>query len=580
MIPDGSRALRRRASAFVLVAGLAGARPGPARAAADAVEDVCVGKTHSCALARDGRVACWGDNAVHQVSAADVPQLDAPQWISDFPPASRLRCAPDATCVQTRTGTIQCQGLRYHDTTRVNRSDKLPDAYAQIALPRPARDFVATSGGGCAILDNRALWCWSSENPERPFPAPGVSDAVSFAVSAGNNQLACVTRAEREPACVRFGGRDPRNLRAGFPVEVQPLSQLADAKQLLLADSGESLRKAVPAGTSNLALSSGHACAIANGRVLCWGDATHGELGDGTRYQHGAESVPGIADATAIAAEGGSMCASRTSDRLTCWGRAPQGVELGKTGFADVVIRAPTADIGFGPQGAPCARFGKSWSCWDGARWRPSAAPGEKPDRAFGRGVRSVTDDGQCVLDRRGRLGCLLDPAAVPPAQRVSWVSGPFAEIASFGSVSFGHRLACARGDDGRVSCFRFGAPDDQKLAPVVSPALAGLADVVKLVAASVYAAAFDSDAQRGMACALTRAGGVACWRGSGADAPAVQTIEGLPPAADIAVGGNFGCAVTRDHRVFCWGNNGESGAPNGAPRRRPAPVEVRWPPP
>src|SRR5205085_5685417 len=77
-------------------------------AAGEAVDGLCVGDAHACALAHDGRVACWGDNQLHQSSAADDAQLDAPHWVGELSPATRLRCGPSVTCAMSRPGEVAC----------------------------------------------------------------------------------------------------------------------------------------------------------------------------------------------------------------------------------------------------------------------------------------------------------------------------------------------------------------------------------------------------------------------------------------------------------------------------------------
>lgn len=566
-------ALVVRAAAVLTIASL----PLSAGAAAgDTVTDVCVGGAHSCALVRDGRVACWGDNEVHQASPDDVAQLDAPRWVSDFPPARRLQCTGDATCIQTPAGVILCQGERYHADSRVYGDRTLPVGYSKVALPRPARDFVATDGGGCAILDDNAVWCWSNENPAWPFAAPGLDDAVSFIVTPGQTKLGCVKRAGHDPACVKFAGRDPRHPETGFPVHVIPMAELRsiDIDQNIAASP---LRQDAPAGATVVAVSVEHACALVSGSVVCWGAASDGQLGDGTRYEHPPQPVPGIADATSIVAGGGTVCAARASDKLTCWGLAQTAIPLDENGFANIATPAAPTELSFDHLANPCARVAKKPACWDGGRWRPGLGKADKPDPAFGGSLRAVSASGDCAIDRKGRLGCLVGYSSLPAAERVPWVKGPFTQAVSF---SYGRvrKLACALSKDGRVSCFVFGeSSGSTSFTPVSSPALGALTDVTKLVGDIEYPP--PSRAFVGMACALTRDGGVTCWGGPHDDALSLQRIEGLPPAIDVAVGGAFACAVTRDGRVFCWGSNADNGAPNGAPRRRPQPVKVRWPP-
>src|SRR6185436_12589920 len=102
-----------------------GARPlvaAPSGAGdAGGADGVCVGDAHGCALTRDGRIACWGDNQLHQVSPEGDAQLDSPRWVPELAPATALRCGPSATCALSRPGEVACVGFRYHESTRLYR---------------------------------------------------------------------------------------------------------------------------------------------------------------------------------------------------------------------------------------------------------------------------------------------------------------------------------------------------------------------------------------------------------------------------------------------------------------------------
>src|SRR5687767_7459950 len=75
---------------------------------------------------------------------------------------------------------------------------------------------------------------------------------------------------------------------------------------------------------SVIAISAGgtHVCALLqNGEVMCWGDNTSGQLGDGTYTPHSAPvKVTNLADATAISAGGQHTCAITKNDGIQCWG--------------------------------------------------------------------------------------------------------------------------------------------------------------------------------------------------------------------------------------------------------------------
>jgi len=615
------------------------AAPGGSGAAdADSVDALCVGDAHGCALARGGRVACWGDNQFHQASAADDAQLDAPRWVGELAPALRLRCGPSVSCALSRPGEVACVGLHYHESTRLYRVQGAGANRVKVALPRAARDFVVGASGGCAILDDSSVSCWSDQDPLSPFAVPGVNDAESFAVASPRARTVCLTRARAEPICLGFASRDPEAPPRGFPLRVTPLPALAGAQELLVVgdttelvcgrggrarpdgvaclnlegrpaadpltaahpsafvatngtlscfrDSaglrctpasdapGAALAKALPGEATLLAISPGHGCAVVRGRVSCWGEGTRGQLGDGTPYRHGPAPVPGISDATAVVAGQGVACAARQSGKITCWGRGSFYLSLDAAGFTDVSTPVPVTDLAIGKLGELCGRIGKKPSCWDGTQWVPRWRIEGKPERGFAPAGSALSSDGSCAVDRRGRLGCAVCPSCAPRLAGASWITGPFAEVVSVGGGGAEGRVACARGKlDGRVGCFALAGEGDD-LAPVVRPELEALPEVSKLVGSSDDATPGAVSDRAPPACALMRAGAVTCW---GKEPPA--KVAGLPPATDLAVGGAFACAVTAGGQVFCWGSNREGGAPDGAPRARPSPVAIKWPP-
>ncbi|HET6149656.1 MAG TPA: RCC1 domain-containing protein [Polyangia bacterium] len=608
-----------------------------ARDAGD-VDAVCVGDAHGCALTREGRIACWGDNQFHQVSPDGDTQLDSPRWVGELAPATAVRCGPSVTCTLSRPGEVACIGFRYHESTRLFRVQGAPAHRVKVALSRPALDFMLAANGGCAILDDHSVSCWSDEDPLSPFVVPSVNDAGSLAVASARARAVCLTRARAEPVCLRFAGPDSPAPVRGFPVRVTPLAALAGASELLIAGDASdlvcardgraqpagvvcanfegrlvsdplttthptaflagngtvscmregarvrcgpvgasqaaALGKAVPGEATALAISPGHACAVVRGRVSCWGEATRGQIGDGTRYQHGPSAVPGIADATGVVAGHGIACAARKSGKITCWGRASFYLTFDAAGFADIATPTPVTDLAIGKLGTPCGRIANRPSCWDGSRWVGRARLEGRPERGFAPAGSVLSPDGACAVDRKGRLGCAACPSCAPRLAGASWVPGPFVEVVSLGGAGDEGRIACARGKDGHLACFGM-AGEDPDLSPVARPDLEALDDVVRLVASSDDVGATAVPERPPLACALTRAGVAICWS---KEPPA--KIEGLPAATDIAVGGAFACATTRDGQVYCWGSNREGGAPDGAPRARATPVPITWPTP
>lgn len=75
---------------------------------------------------------------------------------------------------------------------------------------------------------------------------------------------------------------------------------------------------------SHIALGNSHMCAMAEGRVLCWGYGADGRLGDGRRTDDPRLVSALVSGARAIAAAGSTTCAI-ASGRVWCWGASEWG---------------------------------------------------------------------------------------------------------------------------------------------------------------------------------------------------------------------------------------------------------------
>src|SRR5262245_1613472 len=257
--------------------------------------------------------------------------------------------------------------------------------------------------------------------------------------------------------------------------------------------------------------------------IVCFGDATHGELGTNTfdETSHGPALIQGTAGAGSFDTGGdGFVCFIRDGDGVYCWGVDDRG-QLGDGASAatlpTLAANGPFVEVAQG-NGHPCAREASgAVDCW-----------GDNSFGQLGRGTQTLTE---------------------PP--------GPVPNLRAK-KIALGETFTCTIDQDDGVSCFgRYDLLRDTSWRPggPVHPSpvrIAGLPGaIVKLFAGGTHA------------CAQTLAGEVYCWGDNylNAFAPTAaatvieeaQRINVVAGAELVDIGGRHTCTVANGV-VRCFG--------------------------
>lgn len=265
---------------------LGNGRPDPALAGHPTLDD---GEGHIETVAHlpDGRIVIGG--TFTRVNS------EPRRHLARFSPAGPLRdivsvTASDHTCAIDTRSTPQCWGDNRHGQLGDGGNARRVTPIRVEGPPIRARALTAGHAHTCALTDTGAVHCW------------------------GRNHS----------------------------------GQLGDGS----ADS-----RATPAPVAGLdsgimAIAAGHAhtCALTTqGAVRCWGDNTHGQLGDGSaQAQARPAAVAGLDSGVAAITAGHShTCALAAGGRAMCWGRNWQG-ELGDGSATQRSTPVPVADLGPG----------------------------------------------------------------------------------------------------------------------------------------------------------------------------------------------------------------------------------------
>ena len=303
------------------------------------------GLRHTCALDCWGAIWCWGGNDRGQLGADDgIPGADSsvPQQIADARPWIDLFAGRDHTCAIAADETLWCWGgngaAQLGIGTQGGAADTGRPTQVVMEPPDPAEDFGWRQVGAgddhtCAVKHDETLWCWGANGNgqlgqgggdlDRTRPNRVAAGQRWSLVSSGldascalddGQELYCWGR--NEEGQLGLGGTGDRD----FPEAVMPATRW-----------------------SELSFGYEHACGVqSDGTLWCWGANRAGELGIGAGSVGSNMQAPAQVGAATgwrdLGAGQEYTCAIR--DGLRCWGEGSQG-RLGNGGSTDLADPSP-----------------------------------------------------------------------------------------------------------------------------------------------------------------------------------------------------------------------------------------------
>lgn len=276
---------------------------------------IAMGDFFSCALTPAGIPWCWGTFTLNSIAATWYH--DTPTEIPGAAPLRSLTAGNLHACGLTADGSAWCWGR--------NREGQLGTADTTASMtPRPVSGglhFTQLLGGEsmtCGLVGSGATWCWGRNtfgslstlaNGTVPVQLTGAPD---FQALFGGLWHTCGITSAGASYCWGSNVHSQLGLGAGAAASV-----LAPT----LVTGGGGLRAAAGSNFSNCALD-------AAGRILCWGDNTVGELGDGTQNEYSTPHlIPGSRTFQSVSGNANQFCA-RSGAEAWCWGNNANG-ELG-----------------------------------------------------------------------------------------------------------------------------------------------------------------------------------------------------------------------------------------------------------
>ncbi len=255
---------------------------------------VAVGDFHTCAIADDDSLRCWGNNATGQLGQGNTTRLYAPPASPVYLGAGRTARAVSAgtshTCALLDDFTVKCWGENGNGQLGIgDNGDRGLTWNQMLGLPtvslgtgRTAKAISAGSYHSCALLDDDTIKCWG----HNAYGQLGQGDTVQRGDAA---------------------------------------SELGDNLPIVALGSGRTTREVVTYDAYGT-------CALLDDfSVKCWGDNIWGQLGQGNTATRGdqanelGDNLPAInlgtsRTAQAIATGRYHVCALLDDDSVKCWG--------------------------------------------------------------------------------------------------------------------------------------------------------------------------------------------------------------------------------------------------------------------
>jgi alpha-tubulin suppressor-like RCC1 family protein len=309
---------------------------------ANPVVAIAAGDQHTCALDSTGAVMCWGSNGSDALGdGSSAAMRSKPGPVPGLTGVTAIGAGGSSTCALTASGA-ECWGAngfgQLGDGTSMNRSMPVATMGLVGGAFAGAYSLAPSADHTCIIASNGSVECAGDDtngalgnggNVSVPsFVSSGVTNSAT-AVASGI-AVSCALTSDGSVQCWGFGGDgELGNGDIGTSEMPVPVSNLT--------------------AVTSIAVGFHHACAVAAGAVSCWGDLAVASLDAGLDDGGAAsESTPvpitGISDTVTAVAAGGGTCALTTAGAVLCWGDNTYG-QIGD-GTTDP-RPTPVAVIGF-----------------------------------------------------------------------------------------------------------------------------------------------------------------------------------------------------------------------------------------
>lgn len=330
---------------------------------------ITAGGAHTCALAADGRVMCWGIEYDKNLCDSMALFRGFPTVVKNLSGVAALDAGAGHTCALTSAGSVICWGENHYgqagNTTFAHRSDPVQVSSLSVGV----RAIAAGGRHSCALKQNGEVVCWGRGWGATPTAISGMPRDTR-AIDAGYEH-SCALAADGSVRC--WGSNSSGQLGNGT---------FTSSNEAPVVVNGLSGARAIATGGE-------HTCAItATGGVACWGKNEKGQLGDGTTTNRATPvAVHSLAEGVvALAAGFDYTCALTVNNQVKCWGAGfsnrSSAASIDSTGTPVTIdgLNGQVVAIAAG-NGHSCALLANgSTACW-GSNYAGQLGLGDYPSR-------------------------------------------------------------------------------------------------------------------------------------------------------------------------------------------------------
>lgn len=284
---------------------------------------IAAGASHTCVLAQDGTVWCWGANGSGQVGGTDAVVFQ-PRSVSLSNQAGMVFAGGENSCAILLDNSLSCWGSNHVGQlgTGPNGVDRNPNPIQVSNIPQSfeVADVAIGRAHMCAISTNNRVWCWGGTANGKQARVPGANVTAPQQLNVGSGTATRVSAGD-DHTCVALS---------------TSVSCFGDNSFGQLGVSPFNEENVTPAGTEfgvaveDVLAGAGFTCVrLRNATPRCWGENSSLQLGAGTSSTVEREIpgvVSGLNSAVVDLVLGASHgCALMGSGEVRCWGNNREG---------------------------------------------------------------------------------------------------------------------------------------------------------------------------------------------------------------------------------------------------------------